>query len=46
MAGTHIQANRCHAIDGLKLLFIFLIVIYHSHYVHNALHHAYMAVDF
>lgn len=37
--------NRLHALDGLKLLFMFLIVMHHSGYFSENLHHAYMAVD-
>lgn len=34
-----------HALDGLKLLFMLLIVVHHSNYYHTILRHAYMGVD-
>ena len=37
--------KRSYALDGLKLLFIFLIVMHHSSYFSEILRHAYMAVD-
>ena len=36
---------RRYAMDGLKLLFMLLVVIHHSGFLGETMHHAYMAVD-
>lgn len=43
---NNLPQARNYAFDGLKLLFVLIIVVHHSHYLDNYLFHGYIGVEF